>query len=162
MTHASSRAWLARCAVATSALLLASCTSSSGDDNAADSSSLPAPSVSPTAPGASEKRLTEQAQAALADVHSGTMVEAGAERVTDGIHTEPTLSEGKTYTLNLVCFGSGSAQLAFTPAGAGTKATVPCDQSVVKQRITVQKPIRIDVDGTKGSTGVVAWQIDAT
>ncbi|MGI5195657.1 hypothetical protein ACQEVY_18745 [Streptomyces sp. CA-288835] len=161
MTNVSSRAWLAGCVVAASALLLTSCTSGSGDDNAADSSSSPTPSVSPTAPGALEERLTKQAQAALADVHSGTMVEAGAERVTDGIHTEPTLSKGKTYTLNLVCFGSGSAQLAFTPASTGTKTTVPCDQSVVKQRITAQKPIRIDVDGTKGSTGVIAWQIDA-
>ena len=88
------------------------------------------------------------------------MVEAGAERVTDGIHTEPNLSEGKTYRLNLVCFGSGNAQLAFTPGSVGAKTTVPCDQSVVQQRITAHKPIRIDVDGTKGSTGMIAWQID--
>jgi hypothetical protein len=39
---------------------------------------------------------------------------------------------------------------------------VPCDQSVVQQRITVHKPVRIDVDGTTGSTGVIAWRIDTT
>ncbi|MFF3990208.1 hypothetical protein ACFY0B_37250 [Streptomyces sp. NPDC001797] len=88
------------------------------------------------------------------------MVEAGAERVTDGVHTEPTLSQGKTYKLNLVCVGSGSAQLTFSPASTGPKTEVPCDQSVVQQRITAHKPVRIDVDGVKGSTGVIAWQID--
>jgi hypothetical protein len=50
--------------------------------------------------------------------------------------------------------------LTFTPASTGTKTKVPCDQSVVQQRIIVHKPVRIDVDGTKGSTGVIAWQID--
>ncbi|MGJ5759930.1 hypothetical protein [Streptomyces galbus] len=89
------------------------------------------------------------------------MVEAGAERVTDGIHTEPSLSEGRTYRLNLVCVGTGRVQLAFTPTSAGTETEVPCDRSVVQQRITAHEPIRIDVDGTKGSTGVIAWQIDA-
>lgn len=38
---------------------------------------------------------------------------------------------------------------------------VPCDQSVVQQRITAHKPVRVDVDGAKGSTGVLAWRIDA-
>ncbi|WP_328481343.1 hypothetical protein OHS71_23565 [Streptomyces sp. NBC_00377] len=89
------------------------------------------------------------------------MVEAGAERVTDGIHTEPSLSEGKAYKLNLVCVGKGSAQLTFTPTSAGTETEVPCDQSVVQQRITGHKPVRIDVDSAKASTGVIAWQIDA-
>ncbi|KUO10611.1 hypothetical protein AQJ58_19170 [Streptomyces sp. DSM 15324] len=79
----------------------------------------------------------------------------------DGIHTEPNLGEGKTYKLNLVCVGKGSVQLTFIPTAAGTKAEVPCDQEVVQQRITVRKPIHIDVDGAKGSTGVIAWQIDA-
>ncbi|MCX5438112.1 MULTISPECIES: hypothetical protein [unclassified Streptomyces] len=47
------------------------------------------------------------------------------------------------------------------PTNAGTKATVPCDGSVVQQRITADKLVHIDVDGSKGATGVVAWQIDA-
>lgn len=162
MTSSNPRALLAACTVAASVFLLASCTSGSGEGRAVGATASPsAPSESHTATGPSEKKLTEQAQAALAAVHSGKMVEAGAERVTDGIHTEPTLSEGKTYRLNLVCVGSGSAQLALAPASTGTETKVPCDQSVVQQRITVHKPVRIDVDGIKGSTGVIAWQIDA-
>lgn len=109
----------------------------------------------------SEKDLTQQAQAALADLRSGKLVEAGAEWVTDGIHTEPILRNGKTYLPTLTCFGAGSARMAFTSADTGTDTTVPCDQSVVRQRITVHKPIRLDVDGTTGSTGVIAWQIGA-
>ncbi|MER6137073.1 hypothetical protein [Streptomyces sp. NPDC001815] len=159
MTNVSTRAWTAGCTVATTALLLASCTSGSGDHTASDSTSTPARSTSPTATKASEKDLTQQAQAALADLRSGKLVEAGAERVTDGIHTEPTLSKGKTYLLALTCFGTGSARMAFTPADTGTDTTVPCDQTVVRQRITVDKPLRLDVDGTTGSTGVIAWQI---
>jgi hypothetical protein len=155
------RAWFAGCAVAASVILLTSCTSGSGDGEASQHPSSPAESGSQAAPGPSRKKLTEQAQAALTTVHGGRMVEAGAERVIDGIHTEPSLSEGTTYRLNLVCVGNGSAQLTFTPASTGTETKVPCDQSVVQQRITVHKPVRIDVDGTKGSTGVIAWRIDA-
>ncbi|RSO10019.1 hypothetical protein DMH26_00280 [Streptomyces sp. WAC 05379] len=87
-------------------------------------------------------------------------MEAGAERVTDGIHTEPTLSKGKTYKLNLMCVGSGSGQLSFAPESAGEKTAVPCDQSVVQQRITYDGPVRINVDAVKGASGVIAWQID--
>jgi hypothetical protein len=89
------------------------------------------------------------------------LVEAGAERLTDGIHTEPGLHAGKTYELKLVCAGHGTAQLSFKPAGAGTPAEVPCDQSVVRQRLTAGKQIRIDVDAIQGSSGVIAWEIDA-
>ncbi|WP_183154306.1 hypothetical protein [Streptomyces shenzhenensis] len=38
---------------------------------------------------------------------------------------------------------------------------VPCDQSMIQRRITVDKPVRIDVNGTEGSSGVAAWKIDA-
>ncbi|MFF1569537.1 hypothetical protein ACFVY1_40030 [Streptomyces sp. NPDC058293] len=153
---------LAGCAVVASAFLLTSCTTSdSGEDNAGNSSQSPAPSSTRMATEPPEKKLTEQAQAALAAVHKGMLVEAGAERVTDGIHTEPGLSEGKTYQLSLVCAGTGSAQLVFQPANAGAKTRIPCDGSVVQQRITADKLVRINVDGSRGATGVVAWQIDA-
>ncbi|MFF1447821.1 hypothetical protein ACFVYF_06660 [Streptomyces sp. NPDC058274] len=156
------------CAVVASVFLVAACSSGGGGEKATGSSpsappdgSRTAPSVSATAPTLSEEQLVQQAQAALDAVHTGRMVEAGAERVTDGIHTEPGLSEGKSYQLSLVCFGSGSARLAFTPARGGTRTTVPCDQSLVRQRITGRRTLRIDVDGTKGSTGVIAWRVDA-
>ncbi|MET9910424.1 hypothetical protein ABZZ74_27095 [Streptomyces sp. NPDC006476] len=161
MTNVSLRAWFTGCVVTASALLLTSCTSDSGSANAHKTSSPPTASASQTTTTTQEKKLTDQAQAALAAVQAGSMVEAGAERVTDGIHTEPTLSQGKTYKLNLMCIGSGNARLTFTPASTGPKADVPCDQSVVQQRITAHKmPVHIDVDGVKGSTGVIAWQID--
>ncbi|MGW3629196.1 hypothetical protein ACWD7F_03385 [Streptomyces sp. NPDC005122] len=161
MTYSNPRACLAACAVAASAFLLVSCTSGSGEGEAHSAPPSPsAPSTPRTATGSSEKKLTEQVQAALTSVHSGTMVEAGVERVGDGIHTEPDLSKGRTYRLNLVCSGSGSGQLTFVPASAGTASTMPCDQSVVRQRITMHKRVRIDVDGAKGSTGMIAWQID--
>ncbi|MEH0424531.1 hypothetical protein [Streptomyces sp. B21-083] len=144
------------------AFLLTSCTESDSVGGEAESSSqLPPSRSTPTATGPSEKELTNQAQAALAAVHGGALVEAGVERVTDGIHTEPGLSKGKIYRLNLICAGSGSAELEFVPTNAGTAASVPCDKSVVQQRITVDKLVRINVNGAKGATGVIAWQIDA-
>ncbi|MEV6022529.1 hypothetical protein [Streptomyces sp. NPDC052036] len=161
MTYLNPRVWLTGCAAATSVLLLTSCTSGSAENKAGDSTQPPAPSNSATTTGPSEKQVTEQAQAALAAVHSGTFFAAGAERVTDGVHTETILSKGKNYKLNLVCFGSGGAQLSFTPASTGPKATVPCDQSLVRRRFTGDGPVRINVDGAKGATGVIAWQIDA-
>jgi hypothetical protein len=32
--------------------------------------------------------------------------------------------------------------------------------SVLQQRITADKPVRIDIDGNAGATGMIAWQID--
>jgi hypothetical protein len=107
----------------------------------------------------SEEKLSGQAKAALAAVRSGAMVESGVERVADGIHTEPDLPQGRTYRLDVVCVGTGTAQVTFTPASAGAKTTVPCDQSVVQRRITGRESLHIDVDGAKGATGVLAWVI---
>ncbi|MGW1393127.1 hypothetical protein ACWD6Q_15785 [Streptomyces nigra] len=158
MTHANARAVrIAGCAVAVLAVSLTSCTGSHGDVSSRPST----PNPSRTAVEPSEKKLTEQAQAALAAAHTGTLVEAGVERVADGVHTEPGLSEGKAYRLHLVCAGSGSARLRFEPAGAGAATTVPCDGSAVQRRLTGDELVRIDVAGAKGATGVIAWQIDA-
>jgi hypothetical protein len=140
------------------AFLLAACTSGGGGDKAAGFSASPTPSVSRTA---DEKQLTEQAQSVVASVRSGTMFAAGAERVTDGVHTETTVTRGKTYRLSVVCFGNGSARLGFTPARYGARSAVPCDQSMVQRRITGRSgAVRIDIDGAEGATGVIAWEID--
>lgn len=162
MTYSNPRAWLAGCAVTVSALLLTSCTSGDSEGKAGGSSQSSTPSSTATTTGPSEKQTIEQAQAALAAVQSGKLFAAGAERVTDGIHTETVLSKGKTYKLNLVCIGTGSAQLSYTPASTGPKTSVPCDQSLVQQRITGSGPVRLNVDPASGATGVIAWQIDAT
>jgi hypothetical protein len=158
MTSSCSRVWITGCALAASAFMLAACTSF-GDGRPVSGSSSPTPSPSRTATGPPEQQLTKQAQAALASVHTGHLVEAGAERVTDGIHTEPNLDAGKAYKLSLVCFGSGSANVTLTPSSTGTQAALPCDQSVVQQRITGHRQLRLDVDAAKRATGVIAWQI---
>ncbi|QKW27233.1 hypothetical protein HUT11_14710 [Streptomyces seoulensis] len=79
----------------------------------------------------------------------------------EGIHSEPTLNKGKTYRLSLACAGRGNARLTFVPANAGRQATVSCDGAVAQQRITGGGPVRIDVYGTEGSSGAIAWQVDA-
>ncbi|MFJ9832223.1 hypothetical protein ACIRU2_12625 [Streptomyces sp. NPDC101169] len=160
MTCSSPRtARLAGCCVLVSAFLLTWCTTSGSDGGGPHSSPSPAPSSPRPATAQQEKNLGEQARAALAAVRGGTPVEAGAERVTDGVHSEPTLTRGRTYRISLACAGRGAAELTFVPANAGTKTTVPCDRSVVQQRITAEAPVHVDVDGTRGSTGVIAWQI---
>lgn len=161
MTHANTRAWLAGCTVAASVFVLASCTSGDGDARPSHARSSSTPSSPRTPSGSTEKGLGEQAQAALAAVQSGKLVESGTERVTDGIHTEPNLTAEKTYKINLVCFGHGAAQMKFAPPSMGTQTEVPCDRSVVQQRIAGHKHIHIDVDAAKGSTGVIAWEIEA-
>ncbi|MFI9249629.1 hypothetical protein [Streptomyces sp. NPDC053069] len=159
MTYPSTRLWFTGSVVAATALVLTACTSSG--DKAGSATNTPSTvSASQTTTEAADKKLTAKAQAALAAVHNGKLVESGAERVTDGIHTEPSLGQGRTYRLKLACAGTGTARLTLTPASVGTKNKVPCDQSVVQQRITVHQPVRIDVEGTKGATGVVAWEID--
>jgi hypothetical protein len=166
MTTSPVRARVIPCAVTASVLLLASC--SSVEDADPRASPTPGPTATATttataaagASGASEKELTERLEAALAGFHSGRMVESGVERVSDGIHTEPLLTKGGTYRLNLACAGTGSARLRLTPAGAAERTDVPCDGSVRRQRITADAPIRIDVDGVAGATGMIAWQID--
>ncbi|MFJ8791373.1 hypothetical protein [Streptomyces sp. NPDC102462] len=175
MVHLVARASGVGCSLAASVLLLTACTSGSEGDEAAKASPPTAPSASHTSAGPSEQQLADRAQAALAAFPDGEMVAAGSERVSDGIHTEPALSAGRTYRLSLICFGSGSARLAMTPANTtastvapestqtpeSAQTPVPCDQSVVQQRITVHKPVRIDVNSTKGSSGGIAWRIDA-
>ncbi|MFG2814117.1 hypothetical protein [Streptomyces sp. NPDC048410] len=160
MTHTILRASLVAGAVTVSVLLLASCSSGGGDGDATGPASSSAGGASRDTADAREKKLTAEAQDVLAAASNGTKVEAGAERVSDGIHTEPLLRQGKTYKLSLVCVGSGSARVTLTPASVGPSAEVPCDRSIVQQRITAAEQVRIDADGVKGSVGVIAWQID--
>jgi hypothetical protein len=159
MTTSRSRALLIVCAAATLPALLVACTSGGGA-GAAD----PTPSRrsgAPTAAGPSDAELAERAEAALAFLGDEALVEAGVEKVADGVHTEPHLEDGKPYRITLVCVGQGSAQLAFTPVGSGRKGVVvPCDGAPVQQRVTGAEPLRVDVDGSEGATGAIAWQLD--
>ncbi|MEU8471363.1 hypothetical protein AB0F30_26255 [Streptomyces sp. NPDC029006] len=107
----------------------------------------------------------KQATSVVAGVPGGVLLEGGAERVRDGIHTRPVLDEAKIYRLVLTCLGQGGARLTVGPATTGSATTgagmaVPCDRSVVRRRIGGDGPVRVDVVGLKGATGVLAWRIN--
>lgn len=148
-------------AAAASILLLTSCSQDSDSHSAGRATpSQRATTRSPAPSSTPEKLLIKQATSVVASVSGGALLEGGSERVGDGIHTHPVLRKGRTYRLVLTCVGQGSARLTIAPKRSGSDATVPCDQSVVQQRINGNGPVRIDVDGTKGSTGALAWRIN--
>ncbi|GHI53448.1 hypothetical protein Srubr_32940 [Streptomyces rubradiris] len=129
---------------------------------------VPAPDrAAATSPRASAERLAEddltaQAQSALDAVtdQGPSMVESGVERVSDGVHTQPGLPAGRSYELTVVCAGAGEAWLFFTPSRTAPGKAVPCDRSVVFERFTTGKSVRIDVRGDARATGMIAWRIN--
>lgn len=88
------------------------------------------------------------------------MVESGVERVTEGIHTRPTLDAGAGYKLTVVCVGKGEAEIVFSPAGTGSGRMVPCDRSLVFERLTGRSGLALDVRGRPDAAGMVAWRIE--
>lgn len=148
------------CAAA-SVLLLSACSQASGHTSTGQPTpSGQAVSRRPVPSAASENRLVEQATSVVASVPGGALLEGGSERVADGIHTHPVLGKGKTYRLVLTCVGRGSARLTVGPGNSGSHTTVPCDRSAVRQRLAGNGPVRVDVTGAKGSSGVLAWRIN--
>ena len=148
-------------AAALSILLLSSCSQNS-DDRA---TTKPTPSgsgtVSPSGPSATpDSQLLKRATSVVASVPGGALLEGGSERVGDGIHTRPVLRKGNAYRLVLTCVGQGRALLTVIPKKSGADAVIPCDQAVVQQRIYGHGPVQIDVVGSKGTTGALAWRID--
>ncbi|MGX1560424.1 hypothetical protein [Streptomyces sp. NPDC055506] len=124
----------------------------------------PKPSASPSVSSDRRKVLEKQAEEALgigeADDTGDLFVESGLERASDGIHTRPALSNGKSYTLAVVCSGAGEVRLTVT-VKRPTRQTVACDSVPVRQRVTdAPAQIEIDVDGLAGSSGIVGWRID--
>lgn len=141
-----------------SVLCLTACTP---DPGSGSDRRIPAPAPHRSSGASAEKGLTARARAALAAA-TGTgasTVASGTERVPDGVHTQPGLSEGVAYELAVVCAGEGTAGIAFGPAAQGAKS-VPCDGSVVFDRFTAERSLRLDVRGNAGSAGVIAWRID--
>ncbi|MER7921453.1 MULTISPECIES: hypothetical protein [unclassified Streptomyces] len=138
------------------AILLTACTSNDA----------PAPTPAATHRGGdgarAEKKLTDQARSALDAVtdQGGSMVESGVERIADGVHTRPGLAHGAAYKLAVVCAGKGAAELVVVPSGAGGKKAVPCDGSVVFERLTAASALKVDVRGEPGAAGMVAWRIN--
>ncbi|WP_326787204.1 hypothetical protein [Streptomyces sp. NBC_00151] len=108
-----------------------------------------------------ETKLTAEVQSALDAVPAqGAMVESGVERVAEGIHTRPTLDDGAGYKLTVVCVGKGEAEIVFSPAGAGSGRMVPCDRSLVFERLTGRSRLALDVRGRPDAAGMVAWRIE--
>ncbi|MEV6534014.1 hypothetical protein AB0M86_31170 [Streptomyces sp. NPDC051639] len=140
-------------------LCLTACTSDK--DPAPDRSA--APSHQSSAGRSAEKKLTEQAQSALDSVtkQDESMVESGVERVSDGIHTQPDLSAGHAYKLTVVCAGKGTAEITFTPRKTAARRTVSCDRSVVSERFTAGKQVRIDTQGKPEASGMIAWRLNS-
>ncbi|PKW12463.1 hypothetical protein SAMN05428944_0273 [Streptomyces sp. 1222.5] len=146
-------------AAAMSILLLSSCSQSS-DDHTKPSPSR-AGTISPSGPSSTpDGQLIKRATSVVASVPGGALLEGGSERVKDGIHTRPVLREGKAYRLVLACVGQGRALLTVVPKKSGADAVIPCDQAVVQQRIKGHGPVHIDVVGSKGTTGALAWRIN--
>ncbi|WDV52611.1 hypothetical protein PV963_20635 [Streptomyces coeruleorubidus] len=137
---------------------------SSGSEDRGEPSKDPKPSASPSATSDRTKVLEKQAEEALgigeADDTDDLFVESGLERTSDGIHTRPVLSNGKSYTLAVVCSGAGEVRLTVT-VKRPARQTVACDSVPVRQRITdAPAQLEIDVDGLAGSSGIVGWRID--
>ncbi|MEV6938688.1 hypothetical protein AB0N19_30795 [Streptomyces sp. NPDC051132] len=140
-------------------LCLTACTS---DADPAPHHSAPA-SHHPSADPSAEQKLAVKAKSALdaATEQGESMIESGVERVSDGIHTQPDLSAGRSYKLTVVCAGKGDADIVFTPGKAAASKSVPCDGSVVFERFTSSKALRIDVEGKAQATGMMAWRINS-
>ncbi|MFB6704942.1 hypothetical protein ACFCW6_09540 [Streptomyces sp. NPDC056333] len=111
-----------------------------------------------------EERLGEQVEEALGTEEIGDndplFVEAGLERVSDGFHTVPELTRGRSYTLAVACAGKGRIILSLVLQNP-VRRTVACDGVPLRRRITVSAAkVKIDTEGMPGATGMVAWRID--
>ncbi|MEC4015398.1 hypothetical protein [Streptomyces sp. H27-D2] len=152
------RMWLLGSALACP-LLLVSCTlvqEPRPDDAASSASRGATPS-----PRQVEKTLAAEARTAVDGTAAGEkLVESGEERVTDGAHTRPFRHREKgQYRLTIACAGHGDAEVAFTPALDVAKKTLPCDGTVTSQRFVVRQALRLDITGSEGSSGMIAWRI---
>lgn len=160
-----------RLAVPLAAPLLLSLLTACAPDHDTNSSRTgptpPPPSAQSAADSQTEKKLTAQVESALNGFSNegSSFVESGVERVSDGVHTQPELSPGASYQLIVVCAGSGTAEIEFTPADAGPRKAVPCDVSPVVERLTPRQSkeaLRLDVRGKPGATGMMAWRLNKT
>ncbi|MFG2634012.1 hypothetical protein ACGFX8_08685 [Streptomyces sp. NPDC048362] len=59
-----------------------------------------------------------------------------------------------------MCAGKGAVDLDLTPAGRGSRKPVPCDGTVVFERVTAGALVRLKVQGRSGAPGMIAWRVD--
>ncbi|GHE75220.1 hypothetical protein GCM10018785_49500 [Streptomyces longispororuber] len=156
------RAWAA-CAPLVLALL-SGCTSGSG--GAADKADGPgrAPRSTPTtaAPDRDEAELGRRVREALGtesiDDRDPLFVEAGVERVGDGIHARPELAPGAVYEVVVACAGKGRISLSI--GGERTRRGVRCDGVATARRTPgSRETVEIDAAGEPGAVGMVGWRV---
>ncbi|MFF6905701.1 hypothetical protein ACFY9Q_07160 [Streptomyces sp. NPDC012389] len=155
-----------RCALAAVWLLTAAlavgCTN--GPEAGGSPSQTPKPSSPSPEPQKEERAHGERVEEALR-MGDGTesddlFVEAGTERVGDGIHIRPTLPSSKSYTLSVVCSGAGKVRIKVALAQPLNR-TADCDGVPVRSRIQAPpSPLEVDVEGLPGSSGMAGWRID--
>ncbi|MFJ4712820.1 hypothetical protein [Streptomyces sp. NPDC088785] len=153
---------------ATAAALLplaavAACTGGA-DRPAQDGTPARTPRATASAPAARERSLEHQVQTALGitatEDDDPTFVEGGSERVADGIHTRPALPRGRSYTLTVVCSGTGTVRLSVV-AREHTEKPLTCDGTPTHVRITgTADPVEIDVEPLPDASGMTAWRVD--
>lgn len=155
---------LALCVALLSVALVSGCTGDSVDGPSAAVSG-PGRQPKPTQPaGRTDAELGKRVEEALGTAVVGDddplFVEAGLERVGDGMHSVPELARGRSYELSVVCAGSGGLRLSVALKNP-VRRTVDCDGAMVRQRLTASvATVRIDGEGMKGATGMVGWRLD--
>ncbi|MDX2729881.1 hypothetical protein [Streptomyces sp. PA03-2a] len=158
---------LVLCASLLSVALAAGCTSAPGEPNGPstpESSTRKQRKHTSETSAHAEERLGKQVEEALGTEEIGDsdplFVEAGLERVSDGFHTVPVLTRGRSYRLSVVCAGKGKSILSMA-LQKPVHRTMACDGVPLRRRITVPAAkVKIDTEGMPGATGMVAWRID--
>ncbi|MFM9369507.1 hypothetical protein [Streptomyces sp. Da 82-17] len=143
--------------------MLAGCSEDAA--NPEPSTGRPAPTTSSEPAGGPDGKLGQRAEAALdtVTVDDPEFVESGLETVRDGVHVESLLTRGKSYRLGVSCAGNGSVELTVRTEPDPVARHLDCDGTATHVRIT-KAPTRlaVDVEGKRGASGMVAWQISET
>ncbi|MFD5699540.1 hypothetical protein [Streptomyces lasiicapitis] len=152
-------AW-ALCATLALALVSGCSSDSDGPDESAEKGS---PKPTRTAPVQDDPKLGQRVKEALGTDELGDsgplLVESGLERVSDGVHTRPKLSPGRSYQVAVACAGKGKISLSIR-AEKPTRETVDCDGVPVMQRtVGSRSNLEIDTSGLSGATGMVGWRV---
>ncbi|MCI3907777.1 hypothetical protein [Streptomyces spectabilis] len=149
------------------ALSLTLMTGCTGDSDGSDEPTGKArPTSGKSAQAHDEQKLGKRVKEALGtetiDDSDPLFVEAGLERVSDGLHARPELAKGTSYELAIACAGTGKISLSVR-GGKPAQRTVDCDGVPATHR-TVGSPEQLEIDTKRlsGATGMVGWRISKT
>ncbi|MEW2524865.1 hypothetical protein [Streptomyces sp. NPDC047071] len=146
---------------ALSLTLMTGCTSDS--DGSDEPTEKTRPTSGKSAQAQDEQKLGKRVKEALGtetiDDSDPSFVEAGLERVSEGLHVRPELTEGTSYELTIACAGTGRISLSVR-GGKPAQRTVDCDGVPATQRtVGSQRQLEIDTKRLSGATGMVGWRI---